>query len=64
MGDGEIVVDGPVREVMSDSQVFASQSNKMLRDPRYLTVQDVVEVGMPGRAEPYPGIAPNISSSE
>jgi energy-coupling factor transport system ATP-binding protein len=42
MGDGEIVVDGPVREVMSDSQVFASQINKLFRDPRYLTVQDVV----------------------
>jgi len=42
MGDGEIVVDGPVREVMSDSQVFASQINKLLRDPRYLTVQDVM----------------------
>jgi energy-coupling factor transporter ATP-binding protein EcfA2 len=42
MGDGEIVLDGPVREVMSDSQVFASQINKLFRDPRYLTVQDVV----------------------
>jgi len=42
MGDGEILVDGPVREVMSDSQVFASQINKLFRDPRYLTVQDVV----------------------
>jgi energy-coupling factor transporter ATP-binding protein EcfA2 len=42
MGDGEIVVDGAVREVMSDSQVFASQINKLFRDPRYLTVQDVV----------------------
>jgi energy-coupling factor transporter ATP-binding protein EcfA2 len=42
MGEGEIVVDGPVREVMSDSQVFASQINKLLRDPRYLTVQDVM----------------------
>jgi energy-coupling factor transporter ATP-binding protein EcfA2 len=43
MADGEIVVDGPVREVMSDSQVFASQINKLFGDPRYLTVQDVVE---------------------
>jgi energy-coupling factor transporter ATP-binding protein EcfA2 len=42
MGDGEVVVDGPVREVMSDSQVFASQINKLYRDPRYLTVEDVV----------------------
>jgi len=29
--------------VMSDSQVFASQINKLLGDPRYLTVQDVLE---------------------
>jgi energy-coupling factor transport system ATP-binding protein len=43
MGDGEIVVDGPVRQVMSGSQVFASQINKLLRDPRFLTVQDVIE---------------------
>ena len=42
LGDGEIVVDGPVRQVMSDSQVFASQINKLLRDPRYLTVEDVL----------------------
>jgi energy-coupling factor transport system ATP-binding protein len=42
MGDGEIVVDGPVREVMSGSQVFASQINKLFRDPRFLTVADVM----------------------
>jgi energy-coupling factor transport system ATP-binding protein len=44
LGDGEVVVDGPVREVMSGSQVFASQINKLFRDPRFLTVEDVVEV--------------------
>jgi energy-coupling factor transporter ATP-binding protein EcfA2 len=43
MGDGEIVVDGPVREVMTGSQVFASQINKLFRDPRFLTVEDVIE---------------------
>ena len=43
MGDGEVVVDGPVREVMSGSQVFASQINKLFRDPRFLTVEDVME---------------------
>jgi energy-coupling factor transport system ATP-binding protein len=42
MGDGDIVVDGPVREVMTGSQVFASQINKLFRDPRFLTVEDVV----------------------
>jgi energy-coupling factor transport system ATP-binding protein len=42
IGEGQVVVDGPVREVMSDSQVFASQINKLFRDPRYLTVDDVM----------------------
>ena len=44
LGDGEVVVDGPVREVMSDSLVFSSQVNKLLRDPRFLTVEDVLKV--------------------
>ena len=43
LGDGEIAVDGPVRTVMTGSQVFASQINKLFRDPRYLTVDDVME---------------------
>jgi energy-coupling factor transport system ATP-binding protein len=42
MGEGQIVVDGPVREVMTESLVFASQINKLLRDDRFLTVEDVV----------------------
>jgi energy-coupling factor transport system ATP-binding protein len=42
MGEGEIIVDGPVRQVMSGSQVFASQINKLFRDPRFLTVDDVM----------------------
>jgi len=37
------VVDGPAREVMSQSAVFASQVNKLFRDPRLLTVDDVLE---------------------
>jgi energy-coupling factor transporter ATP-binding protein EcfA2 len=43
LGDGEIAVDGPARTVMTGSQVFSSQINKLFRDPRYLTVDDVVE---------------------
>jgi energy-coupling factor transport system ATP-binding protein len=43
MGDGEIVVDGPVRRVMSGSQVFASQISKLFRDPRFLTARDVMD---------------------
>jgi len=42
MAEGQIVVDGPARQVMSDSQVFASQINKLFRDPRFLVVDDVV----------------------
>jgi energy-coupling factor transporter ATP-binding protein EcfA2 len=43
MSEGQIIVDGPVREVMSGSQVFSTQVNKLFRDPRYLTVQDVLD---------------------
>jgi energy-coupling factor transport system ATP-binding protein len=50
MGDGQIVVDGPVREVMSDSQVFASQINKLFRDPNYLVVDDVLAALRQGAA--------------
>jgi len=46
LGDGEVVVDGPIREVMTDSLVFAPQVNKLLRDPRFLTVEDVIEAGV------------------
>ncbi len=28
---------------MSDSQVFASQINKLFRDPHYLVVEDVLD---------------------
>jgi energy-coupling factor transport system ATP-binding protein len=42
MAEGQVVVDGPARQVMSDSQVFSSQINKLFRDPRYLVVEDVV----------------------
>ena len=41
LGDGEVIVDGPTRQVMTGSLVFASQVNKLYRDPRYLVVEDV-----------------------
>lgn len=44
LGDGEVVVDGPVRQVMSESLVFASQINKLFRDPALLTVEDVLRL--------------------
>jgi len=43
IAEGQIVVDGPARQVMSDSQVFSSQINKLFRDPRYLVVADVIQ---------------------
>ncbi len=42
LAEGQVVVDGPARQVMSDSQVFASQVNKLFRDPRFLVVEDVL----------------------
>jgi energy-coupling factor transport system ATP-binding protein len=42
LGDGEVVVDGPARQVMTGSPTFASQVNRLYRDPRYLTVEDVL----------------------
>ncbi len=44
MAEGEIVVDGPTREVMTESLIFASQVTKLFRDPRFLTVEDVVRM--------------------
>jgi energy-coupling factor transport system ATP-binding protein len=49
MAEGQIVVDGSAREVMSDSQVFSSQINKLFRDPRYLVVEDVLRALGEGR---------------
>jgi energy-coupling factor transport system ATP-binding protein len=49
ISDGQVVADGPAREVMSQSSTFASQVNKLFGDPSLLTVQDVlsrIERGM------------------
>jgi energy-coupling factor transport system ATP-binding protein len=42
LSDGQVVVDGPVRQVMSQSLVFASQVSKLFRDPALLTVDDAL----------------------
>ncbi|MCE5258437.1 MAG: ATP-binding cassette domain-containing protein [Chloroflexi bacterium] len=42
LGDGEVVVDGPTRAVMTQSMVFSSQINKLLHDDRFLTVSDIL----------------------
>jgi energy-coupling factor transport system ATP-binding protein len=41
LGDGEIIADGPAREVMTDSLTFSSQISKLFHDPALLTVEDV-----------------------
>jgi len=47
LGDGQVVVDGPARQVMSESLVFSSQINKLFRDPALLTVDDVLRLHRP-----------------
>jgi energy-coupling factor transporter ATP-binding protein EcfA2 len=42
LGDGEVVVDGEARQVMTHSMIFASQINKLFRDDRFVTVEDVL----------------------
>ncbi|NLE76543.1 MAG: ATP-binding cassette domain-containing protein [Chloroflexi bacterium] len=42
LGDGRTVAEGPIRQVMGASLAFATQVNKLLGDPHYLTVGDVL----------------------
>ncbi|MGH2725948.1 MAG: energy-coupling factor ABC transporter ATP-binding protein, partial [Actinomycetota bacterium] len=42
MAEGEIVVDGAVREVLGSSALFSSQMNKTFDEPSLLTVDDVL----------------------
>jgi energy-coupling factor transport system ATP-binding protein len=44
LGEGQVVVDGPARQVMSESLIFASQINKLFRDPALVTVADVLRL--------------------
>lgn len=43
LSEGQVVVDGPTPSVMSKSMVFSTQVNKLLRDDRFLTPEDVLE---------------------
>jgi len=47
LSEGQVVVDGPARQVMSQSMTFASQVNKLFDDPDLLTVQDVLARASP-----------------
>jgi energy-coupling factor transporter ATP-binding protein EcfA2 len=42
MAEGQVVVDGPVRQVLSESAIFSSQINKLFGTPSLLTVDDVL----------------------
>ena len=42
LGDGEVIADGPAREVMTGSLVFSSQVSKLFRNPALITVEDVI----------------------
>lgn len=42
LGNSEVVLDGPTRQVMTGSLVFAGQINKLYRDPRLLTLEDAL----------------------
>ncbi len=44
LGDGQVIVDGPTRQVMGESLVFASQINKLFRNPALLTVEDALDL--------------------
>jgi energy-coupling factor transport system ATP-binding protein len=48
LGDGQVVVDGPARQVMTESLVFSSQVNKLFRDPALVTVEDVLRLRRAG----------------
>lgn len=41
LGDGDVIADGPAREVMTGSLIFSSQVSKLFRDPSLVTVEDV-----------------------
>ena len=41
LGDGELVVEGPVREILSDSLIFSPQIAKLFPHSGWLTVADV-----------------------
>jgi len=42
LGEGRLVVEGPVRQVMNESLTFSTQVNKLFRAPEFLTAEDVL----------------------
>ncbi len=54
MAEGEIVVDGPVRQVLSESTIFSSQITKLFGTASLLTVDDVLARVNPLTTRPNP----------
>jgi len=54
MAEGEIIVDGPVRQVLSESAIFSSQINKLFGTPALLTVGDVLALRTQGEYQSPP----------
>ncbi len=50
LAEGRVVVDGPTRQVMRQSLVFASQVSKLFRDINLLTVEDALALAGLARA--------------
>jgi energy-coupling factor transporter ATP-binding protein EcfA2 len=44
LGEGQIIVDGPTRQVMGNSMVFSSQMSKLFRDRHFIAVDDVLRL--------------------
>jgi len=44
LAEGEVILDGPMREVLADSLVFAPQIHKLYRDKGIMTVGDVMRM--------------------
>ncbi|HJW82775.1 MAG TPA: ABC transporter ATP-binding protein, partial [Anaerolineae bacterium] len=43
MAEGEIVVDGPARDVLGESAIFSTQINKLFAGAGLLTVEDAIQ---------------------
>ncbi len=52
LGDGEVIAEGPTRQVMSGSLVFSSQVGKLFQEPEFITVEDVQACITPGETDP------------
>ncbi|MGQ9627639.1 MAG: ABC transporter ATP-binding protein [Anaerolineae bacterium] len=51
LGEGQVVAEGPTREVMAGSMVFSSQVSKLFGDAHLLTVEEVLERLAPERCK-------------